>query len=306
MKGLEHILVPLDGSRFAEAALPTARALQQASQARLTVAMAHESRMALVAAGEVPIGSDFASFEVERRQREQEYLATISTETGGVEHAFLEGKAGPSLVEYLANTPTDLVVMSTHGRGPLTRFWLGSVTDYVIRHTPTPLLLLHPKDTKTAEPQALPLRRGLVLLDQSTDAEAILEVLGRFALLTQSHLTLFHAVPLIPAVPASGMPAFVQLASTETLEAQREEAQRYLDRTAATLRSRGMRVASVSDISVDVAAAVLERLDGNAFDFVALTTHGLGGWKRFMLGSVADKVIRASSKPVLVVRPAET
>jgi nucleotide-binding universal stress UspA family protein len=53
-----------------------------------------------------------------------------------------------------------------------------------------------------------------------------------------------------------------------------------------------------------VAGTVLEQLEQGDADFVAMTTHGAGGVKRLLVGSVADKVIRASRHPVLVLRPA--
>ena len=51
-----------------------------------------------------------------------------------------------ALLEHAAAKNVDLVVMSTHGRGPLSRFWLGSVADELVRRMPVPVLLVRPKE----------------------------------------------------------------------------------------------------------------------------------------------------------------
>jgi nucleotide-binding universal stress UspA family protein len=79
--------------------------------------------------------------------------------------------------------------------------------------------------------------------------------------------------------------------------------QGYLDQVADQLRARGFPVTARASIGVGPAATILRVLHEEPFDLVALTTHGASGFRRLMLGSVADKVIRASAKPVLVYRP---
>jgi nucleotide-binding universal stress UspA family protein len=102
------------------------------------------------------------------------------------------------------------------------------------------------------------------------------------------------------------MPVYVQPLPYETYEAMRADAQTYLDRVAERLRAKGLRVAAIAESGTDSATSALERLEAGGYDFVALTTHGASGLKRMLLGSVADKLIRGSQKPVLVVRPTES
>jgi nucleotide-binding universal stress UspA family protein len=59
-------------------------------------------------------------------------------------------------------------------------------------------------------------------------------------------------------------------------------------------------------LSGTAAQGILEELTQDRYDLLALTTHGRGGLSRILLGSVAGKLIRRATKPVLVVRPLAT
>jgi nucleotide-binding universal stress UspA family protein len=94
------------------------------------------------------------------------------------------------------------------------------------------------------------------------------------------------------------------LGKTEKFHEQlRQEAQGYLDRVAERLRAQALGVATRVAEGPNVAAAILGAAVAPAFDLVALETHGRRGLSRLFLGSVADKVIRGTTLPVLVHRP---
>lgn len=303
---IRNVLVSLDGSRFAETALPVAARLARAAGARLRVAMVHEPAMALVPAADIPVtvGPD----EVAMKAEEKSYLAGVTLDLGQVgggpvEFTLLEGLAGPTLVAELERSAPDLFVMATHGRGPLSRFWLGSVADHVIRHTAVPVLLLHPKDGDPVPAAETRLERGLVSLDRSEEAEAVVAPLVALARVTQAHLTLINVVE--PVLGISGaVPPYPVALPQETLETLRAEGQKYLDEVADRLRREGIGVATKVVVGLGIAGTILNELDQGKHDFVAMTTHGATGFKRLLLGSVADKVIRGSNRPTLVVRPA--
>jgi nucleotide-binding universal stress UspA family protein len=82
-----------------------------------------------------------------------------------------------------------------------------------------------------------------------------------------------------------------------------DKATRYLESLAEGLRAEGLEVAvhvDEHDAPGRAIAEIAERLDA---DLIALATHGYGGLKRALLGSVADKVLRGSPLPLLVQRP---
>jgi nucleotide-binding universal stress UspA family protein len=218
-----------------------------------------------------------------------------------VEFRDLEGGAGPALCEEADRIEADLVVMATHGRGAMGRLWLGSVADYMVRHLSVPVLLVHPDRLEPAtEPR---LHSILVSLDLSRESEAILQPVERLAQLTEGHVTLVHIVEPIIGTVGIGMP-FAAPVPIELFEEQRTAAQRKLDRIADELRNRGLSVSARIIDAANAAVGLLEVLGEKGYDLIAMTTHGRGGVRRLLLGSVADKVIRGAAKPVLVIRPA--
>ncbi len=302
---LRSIVVSLDGSRFAETALPVATRLARSAGADLHLLMVHEPVMAMVPAADIP--SSTGPDEAAMRVAEKTYLSTTAIDCGAVGPApvgfsLLEGLAGPALVEELERKAPDLMVMSTHGRGLLSRFWLGSVADHVVRHTSVPVLLLHPRDGAPVPAPEIKFQTCLVPLDRSTEAEKILGPLTELAKLAQTHLTLLHVIEPILGVTGA-VPPYPLPVPAETLEAIRSDAQKYLDEVADRLRAAGLAVNTKVVVGLGVAATVLEQLELGKIDFVAMTTHGNSGFRRLLLGSVADKIVRGAGKPVLVVRP---
>jgi nucleotide-binding universal stress UspA family protein len=298
----QDIVVPLDGSRFAEAALPSAIRLARSAQARLHLLLAHEPVASLVGLGE---SFPPPEFDESARERAKVYLAGIESDLlkenlSWVETHEVDGHAGPALCEETARLHAGLVVMATHGRGAMGRFWLGSVADYLIRHLAVPVLMIHP--ARKGELPENPLRSILVALDLSQDAEAILEPVIMLAHLGQGHVTLLHVVEPVYGVVDPAVP-FPPSVDPALLEESRAEAQRYLDKIADRLRLRGVSVATRVVAGARPVGGLLETLEQGQFDLIAMTTHGRGGLRRVLLGSVADRVIRGAGKPVLVLRP---
>ncbi|MEO8453010.1 MAG: universal stress protein [Gemmatimonadota bacterium] len=81
---------------------------------------------------------------------------------------------------------------------------------------------------------------------------------------------------------------------------------RYLNQLGDKLRAEGLQVATTTLIGAGLATTILRHLAEEPFDIVALTTHGAGGFRHLILGSVADKVVRGATKPVLIYRPPRT
>jgi nucleotide-binding universal stress UspA family protein len=92
--------------------------------------------------------------------------------------------------------------------------------------------------------------------------------------------------------------------SNALTEQKAQEAGAYLERVAQSLRSRSLSVKTKVAVHPEPAAAILEAAQAGT-DLIAIQTHGRRGLSRLVLGSVADKVIRGSSVPVLVQRPAK-
>ncbi|MEO8451817.1 MAG: universal stress protein [Gemmatimonadota bacterium] len=302
---LHSILVPLDGSHLAESVLPTAANLARAAGAKLRLLMVHEPRIGSAFGG---ISNVLGPDDSARRAIELTYLAATAHQLGAIGSGpvipeLVDGAAAAAIQDVVARHPPDLIVMSTHGRGALSRFWLGSVADRLIRLGQVPILLFRPPaDGVPAKP--LELRRVLVPIDLSKESEAILDIVKALARATQAHVTLLNVVePMFGALASLPYPVAMQ---PEPVDALRTEAQRYLDQVGDRLRKEGLEVATNAVIGIGTAATILRQLEDGRFDLIALSTNGAGGFRRVVLGSVADKVIRAAPTPVLVYRPAET
>jgi nucleotide-binding universal stress UspA family protein len=299
---IRSILVPLDGSRFAEAALPLAVRLARAAHGHLRLLLAHETAPALLPAG----GSSWDEPEHPgNREKAQTYLAQtadcLPAYGKTIEYDLVDGEVGPALAERIMLAAPDLVVMATHGRGTIGRFWRGSVADYLVRHVTTPILLVRP-DRQSRIGISTGFRKILVPLDLSQSSDLILGPVKALARITQAHLTLVHVVePAFDlALPSPPLVAPVDAGLTDR---ECERAQRHLDRVAAGLRAEGFSVATRVVQGATVAGRLLEKLRDGGFDLVALTTHGRGGLQRAVLGSVANKLIMEAPQPVLVLRP---
>ncbi|HEV8598125.1 MAG TPA: universal stress protein [Gemmatimonadales bacterium] len=297
------ILVPLNGSRFAEAALPLAARLARGARAQLHLVMAHQPVAALVGMGEAVVPP--SGLDEDLRAQEESYLAERAARLGRVGRGRVgfkevEGPAGPAICDEATRLQAGLIVMATHGRGAVGRLWLGSVADYVVRHIAVPVLLVHPGRD---EPQSAEAGRGiLVALDLSPQAEAILEPVVSFAQLTEAHVTLVHVVERIFEMGKLTVPTSIPL-SPDFAEASRAEAQQKLDRVADRLRERGLSVSTRVVIGLDVAGTLVDALKDPTFGLVAMTTHGVGGMRRLLMGSVATKLLRKTAKPLLLLRP---
>ena len=310
------ILVPLDGSAAAEHALPTALSLARRFGAALQIVHVH-----------VPVWGSYAEGEWydaitdrELRENGQAYLDTVlqrlasvgenSLSENSLSSVLLEGSVAGAINRHAVATEVDLIVMTTHGRGPMARFWLGSVADSLMRQTSIPVLFVQPQETEAQLTQESVFDRVLIPLDGSELAEQILKPGMDLATAMQAEVTLLRVVQQF--TPASYDPESNRISglrSTSLKQLQdidREEwsrAEEYLDQLAARLRSGALSVQTRVVSHIRPATAILDDASSNGADLVAVATQGRGGLKRWLVGSVADKVVRGATMPVLVYRP---
>lgn len=294
------ILVPLDGSAFAEQALPMAVQLAERSGAVLHLALVHVPVPGWYAAAEVAALNP--SLEQEARTREAMYLdgaaSRIREDTSlTVSCAVLDGGTASALAEHVATAGADLVVMTTHGRGGMSRLWLGSVADRLIRRLTVPVLVIRPTEEGTAPPPII--RRILVPLDGSALAESVLEQAVALAELVRAELVLLSVVEPVPTLlPTLPYPVEIQ---PENLGDREAEARQYLEGIQAELRRRLVTPRVHTVVEGSPAAQILKVASEEGCQLIAMATHGAGGMDRLVFGSVTDKVIRTSPLPVLVL-----
>jgi len=308
------ILVPLDGSPFGEHALPAAVGLARRSQGEIHLVNVLPPLASVYTESPLFVSGPYGE-ELQERQAalHQAYLEgvrqrIVTSYPVAVRTSLLEGDVAATLWEQ-ANKDASLVVMTTHGRGPLGRFWLGSVTDELIRHSHVPVLLIRPREEAVDLKSEPSLRHFLVPLDGSPLAEQMLAPALELGRLLKADFTLFRVIkPILASSPpvlagaSFGEVAQALMDQTEALQEQvRQEAQDYLEKLAKPWREQGLTVVTRVAVDEQPAHAILEQ--AKSTDVVALETHGRRGLSRLFLGSVADKVVRASHAAVLVHRP---
>jgi nucleotide-binding universal stress UspA family protein len=292
------ILVPLDGSGFGEHALPLAATVARKGGGRVHLAHVHT----LLFGGVEQFDSDM---DLAARDAERRYLERAAHRLAGArapaDYAVLEGSVVEALEGHVGSLGPDLVVMTTHGRGPLSRFWLGSVADQLLRRLTVPVLLVRPHGDPPDPAGDVAIRHVLVPLDGSPLAEEVLPEATALGVLAGARFTLLRVV----SPPAYGFePATMAapLVSPTVIDGMVGQARDYLEGMAGPMRERGLDVRARVVIDAGPAAGILEEARAGGCDLIALTTHGRHGLPRLFLGSVADKVVRGADAPVLVLR----
>jgi nucleotide-binding universal stress UspA family protein len=306
----QSILVPLDGFSTAERALPVAERLARRSGARLHLAHVLDLLVFPPYAGESPTPKWWGGEAITLAEKYLEGIKqTLMVKPGlQVTSQVLQEPIAPSLLRYAQEVEADLIVMTTHGRGPFQRFWLGSVADELARSASCPTLFLRAAEVVPAERAKDPFQHILVTLDGSTLAEGVLPVARELARVDNAQLTLASVLmPQPMMVPALAGASGVELVinSVDPVAEARSRTD-YLEMIAKGIEAPGL--LPNTEVIVDgnsAATAILEYARANGVDLIAMSTRGRGGVRRLLLGSVADKVLRAGEIPVLLFRPDE-
>ena len=288
------ILVPLDGSAFGEHALPFALSLARRTSAQLHLAHVHMAPAPNLA------DTDDAVLRATERMYFEGLIQRIQARWDvPITTMLLDGPVAPTLHEYAIAIEADLIVMTTHGRGALSRFWLGSIADALIRQVSAPVLLIRPREQPLDIEHEPHINHILIPLDGSALAEHMLAHATQLGRLTQAEYTLLQAIE--PVYMGYGTELYGGGMNPQLLEQLQTSAQDYLDGLAVRLRADGLRVQTATVVDL-AATAILEYAQAHAVDLIALETHGRSGLARWIIGGVADKVIRGETIPVLLHR----
>lgn len=283
---LQLILVPLDGSPFAERALPVAEHLARATGS--TLLLAHVTPLftwAFAVTGGFATAEAYEELLAEEARNALDYLAraahALETKEIPVKTLAVRGDPAATLLDIAEQSGVDMVIMTTHGRTGLERFALGSIADRLVHGGKAPTLLLRSFDGAEGTPK---LERALVPLDGSKLAERALDEVVQLAGNTIRRATLVSV--LSPA------------ASSEDTR----DAQRYLDEKCARLEAQSGQRGCRCDAQV-IRGKVADALIGleSEYDLIVMATHGRGVATRWMLGSVADRILQGSHLPLLLV-----
>jgi nucleotide-binding universal stress UspA family protein len=295
------ILIPLDGSKTAEKVLPYARCL--AGRFKIPIELLAVIDIEEMAAHISAANARFLDTMVEDGVKHSTaYLkGAASTFPGAnVKCSVESGRAEDLIIEKAAADTGILLTMATHGRSGLNRFFLGSVAEKVLRGTVNPSLLV--RATEEAKPDGEATLKSIILpLDGSEFAESVLPMVAGLAKKLDLEVLLFRAYH-IPSYAYARDEGYA-VNYDELVSGVRDEASKYLDKKATELKKLG--VVKVSCVSKEGFAAdeIISLGQRTPDNLISMCSHGRSGIRRWMLGSVAETVVRHSSSPVLITRP---
>jgi nucleotide-binding universal stress UspA family protein len=280
------ILVPLDGSRLAEQILPYASLLAEAFAIPVELLRVDDS------------GSLDA-------WKGNDYLKEIGNwafpDSVQFQHSVEVANPTEAILRHAAADPKTLIAMATRGLSVVHRWVMGSVAYKVVHAAINPVLLIRP--TEGGDPGvAVKLGTVLVPLDGSGLADQILPHVITLAKKLDIEVTLIRAYTSPPDGYLIGDGLYPDaMASQESF--YKKEIDEYL-----TGKVEGMRAAGVTRLSPvasrgDPAEQIIEFARNTQNSLIAMSTHGRSGLDRWLMGSVAEKVVQESRNPVLVIRP---
>ncbi len=301
---IRTLLVPLDGSPFAEAALPQAKRVAQTVGGTVVLMQA--------VAGGVMAPSDQGDALAEAELYLQAVAGALASSGCPVRHERCVAAPAEGILHAARENRADMIVMSTHGLSGLRRALLGSVADEVLRRTDLPVLLVQPGHTAHRTPESTgPFRTILIPLDRTPGAEAALRLIAQEEFARAAEILVVHSeVPVaVPGtvgayayglVPGMSIPQYAVDEAARETDVHCRDDQAYLERLAQTyLAGRAWH----ADVPRDDAGHAIVRVAVERHaDLIAMTTHARTGLERLAEGSVAAHVLHHAGVPVLLLR----
>lgn len=317
----ERILVPLDGSKRSERAIPVAARIARATGGTIVFVEVVLPPVEFgTYSGDRTIELKPSAFE-RREEAASGYLRgipeTYASELAGVNTQLdlTAGAAAPEIYEAARLEGIDLIVLCSHGETGLKRWAFGSIAQEAVRHSPAPVLALNehggiPPLLDTAHPM-----RVLVPLDGSEFAESvILPAVSLVVALSTSLQHELHFLRVVELPSAYGKMKSQAHISDLVHEEARHEAATYVqsvaERFTKDLAGFNLQVSSSVADSTDVAGTIVQEAAQTrdvakpaGYDLIAMATHGRSGLLRLVMGSVTEHVLGKTLLPLFMVRP---
>lgn len=297
---IRSILVPLDGSRLAEAAVAPSIAVAKGLGASVTLLHVLEHDAPATVHGEPHLANETAATE---------YLEQVATRyaAAGVPvsshvHANPERDVTGAIASHAAELGADIVVLASHGSGGWRGFLFGRVAQQVVRRGTRPVLIVQARDGAAAE-QPFVCETIALMLSGTDEAEAALPVTATLARALTARLHLISAVPTVATLGADRAASATLMpgAAREVLAIEEGTAQSYLRTVAGALATRGIE-ATTAVVRGDPATAAVDEANRVGADVLALATHGRQGLSGIWAGSVGAKVLGRFNRALLLAR----
>jgi nucleotide-binding universal stress UspA family protein len=301
---LKRIITPLDGSELSHAALPLTRWLAEATGAGVTLVSVMDPPRDFYIAPQGPSHTRLRPKDVDHlaseEKRLQEYLNNIKTSFDGIRVStdIRLGEAAEEILNAAESSTGSAIVLASHGRSGLGRALLGSVAGRIVQTARQPVFVVRATEDSKSEFGKQRIGHVVVALDGSRMAEQALDraysIFGN-----DVRYTLVRCVE--PIAPGQ---AYTSDAIADYERQARSHAEDYLLQKSEELIARGATVSA--DVRIMLPASgimrVAEEVGGN---LIVMSTHGRTGFGRFLMGSVAERVLHNAEQPLMIVRGSE-
>jgi nucleotide-binding universal stress UspA family protein len=290
-----HILIPLDGSRLAESAIPAAVYLCKTLHASATLIHIIEQDAPADIHGERHLSEE---------QDALNYLDKISHEFfNGINvrthvHSEHVNNLSQSIIDHGNEFDHDLIVMCSHGHGGFRKAITGSIAQQIITKGKIPLLLIQPDEGGRIANQIFKI---LVALDSDPEHESGLYLASELAQALHASVHLVHVIQDMNMLAGLRAEAgrILPMAAEVMMEMNETGGRKYLKEKADWLVKMGIPT-SFEIRKGDSAIQIARSADAVQADLIVLGTHGKSGIHAFWSGSVAPKVASATHTPLLL------
>ena len=296
---MRHILVPLDGSTLAEAALPAAATIAKAFAARFTLFHVVEDWAPERVHGQPHLTEGDEAQQYLARVAQRPILSGLDVECHV--HRAETGDVADSIMAHADELHADLVVLSAHGHGGLKSLVFGSVPLRALTRGRTPILLVNP--TPQGEAPPFTCRRILVPLDGSAAHEPVFSLVAPLARGMDAELHLLVVVPTAKTLSGhtAVAGALMPMATRAVLDLAEQDAESYVRGLRDRIGQAGLAV-TWSVARGEPLAVLIRTAKESGADLVAMATHARGAMEGFWAGSLTPKLMQRLDRPMLLVR----
>ena len=299
---IRNILVPTDFSPMSIRAIDTAKSLAQRFGATIHLAHVHQFYCPAGFNAPMPPVIPYSTYTYDReaKKRVEQELNTLAKRHGlspSTAHLLTGAPVFNEICRLARDLRADIIVTSTHGHTGVKHVFLGSTAERIVQHSPCPVLVSREPKRQSKNGAHASIKTILVPVDYSKCSLAGLRYAIEFAKKVPARLIVLHVVDLGPQLMTDGYGVY-------DLEAYKEAAMRASE-PQMRLFLKGINFGSVPFQTLATAEfcpeGIYRTAEKEKVDLIILSTHGHTGLKHIFTGSVAERVVRRASCPVLVV-----
>ena len=289
----KHILLPLDGSQLAEAAIPVVVDLCKKLDCKITLLHVIEKDAPPEIHGQHHLTNEAEACDYLGEIADKNFAFCSQVE----KHVHTEevSQVSKSIVQHSGEFAPDLIVLCAHGEGGLRDMVAGSIAQQVIANGNVPVLLIHPENPFTG------FKNLLLALDGEEEHDRSLDVAAELARQLKSDLRLVRIVPTYSTLAGETAALGTMLPATTVayLDVMEEEAADYLQQLLNKMCGQGINCEAEVQRG-EPAQEVVKSANRSNADMIILGTHGKSGLNAFWSGSVAPKILARTKIPVLL------